>query len=226
MAHVEALDTQRGLAQAQRRLQLGQGLGAGIVIGRPPQPVTGQILGGRTGDGLLQRTLRPPLRHCDVDRPLAHGGQPAAEEIEIGRRLGDQHPAWYLGADGPVDLGQHETHELGCAEVLHLLGHKAAVADDPAPADVEDLHRRLQRVLGDADDIEVLGPLRHHLLGLGCLAGHRDAVPQAGGALELEGVGGIPHLGVEPVQHGLGVAGEKAHEILDVAVVGRVVDGA
>jgi hypothetical protein len=50
---------------------------------------------------------------------------------------------------------------------------------------VEDLHRRLERVLGDADHVEVLGPLGHHLLGLGRLVGHGDAVAQAGGPLEL-----------------------------------------
>ena len=112
--------------------------------------------------------------------------EPAQQEVEVGRQLGDQHPAGHLGAHGAVDLRQHQPHELGRAQVLHLLGHEAPVPDHPAPAHVEDLHRRLERVLGDADHVEVLGPLGHHLLGLGRLARHGDAVAQAGGPLELE----------------------------------------
>ena len=89
---------------------------------------------------------------------------------------------------------------------------------------MEDLHRRFERVLGDPDHVEVLGALGHHLLGLGRLVHDDDAVTQAGGPLELQMVRGVLHLGFEPGQHGLGVAREKAHEVLDVPVVRRVVD--
>ena len=42
-------------------------------------------------------------------------------------------------------------------EVLDLVEDEPLAADDPALADVEHLHRRLQLVLGEADDVEVLG---------------------------------------------------------------------
>ncbi len=62
VAHVVALDPQRRLAQRQRALQLGQRLGARVVVRRPAQPVPGQVLAGRAGHRLLQRALRPALR--------------------------------------------------------------------------------------------------------------------------------------------------------------------
>ena len=144
----------------------------------------------------------------------------------VGRHLRHQNAPGHLGPVGPVDLGHDLGHELGAGQVLHLLGHEAPVPHHPAPPDPEDLHRRLQRVLGQAHHVEVLGPVRDHLLGLGRLVHGDDAVAQAGGALELEVLGGVQHLGFQPVQHRLGVAREEPHQVVDVAVVGLVVDGA
>ena len=171
--------------------------------------------------------LAPRCGHRDVDR--ARRGWCAASSaaaVAVGRLLGHQQAARHLGPVGPVDLGHDLRHELGPREVLHLLGHEAPVADHPAPAHEEDLHRRLQRVLGQADDVEVLGPVRDHLLGLGGLVDGDDAVAQAGGPLELQLLAGGQHLGLQPGQHRLGVAREEPHEVVDVAVVGLVVDRA
>ena len=63
--------------------------------------------------------------------------------------------------------------------------------DDPAPADVEDLDRRLELVLDQADDVDVLGPVGHHLLALDGLAHAGEPVAQSGGPLELELGGGV-----------------------------------
>ena len=180
----------------ERGLQLGQRLGPGVVVGRPPQPVAGQVLGGRPGHRLLQGPLGPPLG-ARRRRPGPRASSRASCSSRS-RSAGSSGTSTRRGTsvpDGAVDLRQHLQHELGRAQVLHLLGHEAPVPDHPAPAHVEDLHRRLQRVLGDADHVEVLGPLGHHLLGLGRLAGHDDAVAQAGGPLELEVLGGLLHLG-------------------------------
>ena len=113
-----------------------------------------------------------------------------------------------VGALGAVDLGDHLGHELGAGQVLHLLGHEAAVADDPAAAHEEDLHRRLERILGQPHDVEVLGPVRDHLLGFGRLVHGDDAVTQAGRAL-VAGLRGGQHLGLQLGQHRLGVAREE-----------------
>ena len=98
------------------------------------------------------------------------------EEVEVGRQLRHQDTARHLRAVGAVDLGDDQRHELGPREVLHLLGHEAAVTDDATPPHAEDLHRRLQRVLGQADHVEVLGAVGDHLLGLGRLVHRGDAV--------------------------------------------------
>ena len=68
VAHVVALDAQRGLGQAEGVLQLVERPGPAVVVGRPPQPVAGELLLGVAGDGLLQRALVAPLRHPDRDR--------------------------------------------------------------------------------------------------------------------------------------------------------------
>ena len=78
--------------------------------------------------------------------------------------------------------------------VLDLVDDEALAPDDPTPPDVEDLHRRLQLVLGEADDIEVLGRVGHHLLALDGPPDGRQAVADAGRPLELEGGGGAAHL--------------------------------
>ncbi len=157
---------------------------------------------------------------------LPHAAQPALEEVEVGRQLRHEDAARHLRAVGAVDLRHDQRHELGSREVLHLLGHEATVAHDAAAPHPEDLHRGLQRVLGQADDVEVLGAVGHHLLGLGRLVHRGDAVAQACGAFELQLLGRRQHLGLQARQHRLGVAREEPHEVDHVAVVGLVVDRA
>ena len=158
--------------------------------------------------------------------PSADAAEPALEQFAVGRQFGHEDPPRHLRPVVAVDLRDDRAHEFRAREVLDLLGHEAPVADDAAPAHPEDLHRRLERVLGQADDVEVLGPVRHHLLGLGRLVHGRDAVPQARRPLELQLVRRGEHLRLQAGQHRLGVAGEEAHEVVDVAVVGLVVHGA
>ena len=45
---------------------------------------------------------------------------------------------------------------------------------------VEHLHRRLQVVLGDPDDIDVFGPLGHDLLTFHCAPNRRQTITKAG----------------------------------------------
>ena len=71
-------------------------------------------------------------------------------------------------------------------EVLDLVEDESVAPDDPAPTDVEDLHRRLQVVVGEADDVEVLVAVGDDLLALDRAAHRAEAVAQPGGLLELE----------------------------------------
>ena len=64
------------------------------------------------------------------------------------------------------------------------------------------------------EDVEVLVALGHHLLALDGLADAAELVPQAGGALELQLVGGGPHLGVEALDDVVGLAVEEGQQLL------------
>ena len=64
VAHVVALDPQRGVGQPEVLLQLVERLGAAVVVGRPAQPVADELLAGVPGDRLLQLPLLAPQRHA------------------------------------------------------------------------------------------------------------------------------------------------------------------
>ena len=109
-------------------------------------------------------------------------------------------------------------------ELLDLVEDEALPADDPPPSHVEDLDGRLQVVLRDADDVEVLVAVGHHLLLGDGLLHRRQPVPHAGRPLVLLLVGGGPHLTVEAPDDGVGVPVEEVDELLDQRVVLGVVD--
>ena len=56
--------------------------------------------------------------------------------------------------------------ELGIGEVFGLVEDEPLAPHDAPLAHEEDLHRRFEIVVGNADDIEVLVAVRHHLLAL------------------------------------------------------------
>ena len=85
----------------------------------------------------------------------------------------------------------------------------------PAPADEEHLHGRLQVVLGEGGDVEVLGGGGHHLLALHGLADAGQLVAEPGRQLEVELLGGLAHLGLQPLQGRPGAAVHEGHEVLD-----------
>ena len=77
-------------------------------------------------------------------------------------------------------------HERGRIDVFDLVDDQALAADDPAPAHVEHLDARFERVLFDAEEVEVLLAARDHLLALDRLAHARELVADARRELELE----------------------------------------
>src|SRR3546814_17962569 len=67
----------------------------------------------------------------------------------------------------------------------------------------------LFRSVGDAEDVEVLGALGHHLLLRYGLLDAAQPVAQSGGLLELELGGRLLHAHLELLDDGFGVAVEE-----------------
>ena len=110
-------------------------------------------------------------------------------------------------------------HQLLAREVLDLVDDEPLAADHPAAAHEEHLHRGLELVVDEADHVEVLRPLGHHLLLLDGLAHSRQAVAEPGRLLELERRGRLGHAGLELLDHRVGVAVEEVEELLHEHVV-------
>src|SRR4029453_9001257 len=154
---VVALDPQRRLGQVERLLELLEAAGPGVEVAGPLELVGGEGLAGVGRDRLQQGPVLPPAGHPEVARPPAQPGQPGPQ------RLGP------LGLDRQEDLAGdlvgpvavellHEGRGQGRGvEGLDLVDREPAPAHDPAAADEEHLHRRLQVVLGEGGDVEVLG---------------------------------------------------------------------
>ena len=111
----------------------------------------------------------------------------------------------------------------GC-EVLDLVEHEPLASDDSPLADEEHLHRRLQLVVGDADDIEILAAVGDHLLALDRPADRCQPVAHPGRLLELQRVGGLPHLGLEVAHDRVGVAVEEVAQLVDELAVRHLLD--
>ena len=107
------------------------------------------------------------------------------------------------------------------ADVLDLVDHEPLATDDPTLADVEDLHRGLELVVGDADHVDVLVALGDHLLLLDRPM-HRSSRSRTRAARSYSSVvGGRLHLGVEPLDDLVGVALEEVAQLVDELPVAR-----
>ena len=85
-----------------------------------------------------------------------------------------------------VEVLEHVADEQRRSEVLHLVDDEPLATSDTTLPHEEHLHRGFELVLGDADDIEILVASCDHLLLLDGLVNARQAVAEAGCALELE----------------------------------------
>ncbi len=104
VAHVVALDPQRGLGQPEHRPQRLEGPGPAVVVRGPAQPVAGELLPGVARHGLQQRPLPPPLRHAQRHAVPPPVGQERL--VDLGRfgEVGHEHLAGHArgrGAPGP-----------------------------------------------------------------------------------------------------------------------------
>ena len=160
----------------------------------------------------MQRLLVAALRHAQRDVGAAQPAQPVGERVGVGRQRRHEHlardvvgrRAWSTPAPGvmrrstsqrvgvlrrsglvAVRLREELPDQLAGGEVLDLVDDVAALAADPAAAHVEDLHRRLELVLGDGDDVGVGAVGQHDGLLLHRPGQRADVVAQPGRPLVL-----------------------------------------
>ena len=209
----------------------------GGQVACPPGLVQRQRLQGVTRDGLQQRLLVTAARYPQVDRAAAAGRQPLRDGRVLGWQLRDQHLAGHAAALGlggarlgvgrvhrglAVDLAEEVLDQFPGRYILDLFQHPAALAADPAVADVEDLHGRLELILGQRDDVAVGTVTEHHGLLLQRPLQRAHVIPQPGGPLELLRRRGLPHLRLDPADITRGLARHEVAEVLrELAVLGR-----
>ncbi len=229
VADVDALDAQRRAVEPERVLDLLQRSRARGQVARPAQLVLGERLRGVAGDGLGEGPLVAALRHPDLHAGAAQPGEPLGQRRGVGRQLGHQDLARHglLGVVGgtgerrllAVELGEEALHELRRVGGLDLVDHPAALAAHAPAADVEDLHRGLQLVLGERDDVGVGAVAEHHGLLLHGAAQRPDVVAQPRRALELQLLCGLRHLALELPDEVVGAPGQEVAEVLDDVAV-------
>ena len=139
----------------------------------------------------------------------------ASKVVDVGRQRGHQDLARHrLGVAG-VELEQEVLDQLGGVAVVDPVGHPAALAADPAAADVEDLHGDLERVLGERDHVGVGAVAEHDRLLLQRPVQGAEVVAQPRGPLEVQRVGGGVHLLLDAPDERAGLAGHEVAEVVD-----------
>ncbi len=213
---VVALDAQRNLLEAQRHLDLLQRLVARGQVGGALGLVHDQRLAGIAGHGLLEALLVAALGHPDADPAPPDVAQQRLDGPGVGGQLRDQDLARDLVAVGAaVELEQEVLDQLGSAALLDAVGHPSPLAADAAAADVEDLDRHLERVLGQGDHVGTGAVAEDDGLLLERLLHGAEVVTEAGGLLEVEGLRRGVHLAAHPLDEGTGVAADEVAEVVD-----------
>ena len=153
VGHVEALDAQRRLVQAERLLDLGERDAARRQVAGPPQLVQRQRL---LGVALRRSPSAPACR-----RAAAPAGRPClrrsatASSATASASAGSRAPAPRGAPRRPLSTavrpGRRQLlDQLAGGQLLDPLDDAATLPAHPAAADVEDLHGRLERVVGEA----------------------------------------------------------------------------
>ena len=173
-----------------------------------------------------QRLAIAALGHPDRDPRAAQQRQPLLVELDVLRLDRARAPAsgTPCGRVLAVELLEDAVDQASRREVLDLVEDEAVAPDDTTAADVEDLHRRLELVVGEADDVDVLVAVGDDLLALDRAAHGAEAVAQPGRLLELEVRGRLAHLLVEALDDRRRVAVEELAQLLDELAVGDLVD--
>ena len=167
MRHVVALDAQRRLRKLQCVLQLGQGPTSRIVVTRSTHPVPHKLFLSIMGHRLKQLPTITTLRNPDRNlRTSKHCKPLFIERNVIGHRR-HQHllgyPSWWLIA---IHRLHHPADKRTIGEFFNLVEHEPLAAHNPSTTHEEHLHRCLQLVIGDTNDVEIFTTFSHHLLTL------------------------------------------------------------
>ncbi len=226
MAHVVALDAQRGLLQPERLLELLEGDRPARQVRRPPQPVPLQlVLGVLAGCG-YELAFASSLRDPHRDPAVAQSRQPRLVGGHVLGQLGDED----LPGDADRRLGivllEHPSDQLGQRQGLDLLHDEAVAAHHPPAPHVQHLDGGRELVLGEGEGVEVLRCVGDHLLALDGEADRGQPVAKARRPLELELRRRLAHLGLQPVDDRLGVTVEERHQLRHEPAVLLGLDGA
>ena len=192
----------------------------------PAQAVAVELLPGVVRHRLEQRPLSPRWGTRIVHPGAAQQRQPLLVQLDV------------LGLDGHEHLLGHALRRILAVQVLEdpvdqrrrrqlldLVEDEALAPDDTPAADVEHLHRRLELVVGEADDVEVLVAVGDHLLALDRPPHGGQAVAQARRLLELERPSAASRISwSRRLTIGVGVAVEEVAQLVDELAVRHLVD--
>ncbi|MNX69669.1 hypothetical protein D3C86_1008960 [compost metagenome] len=199
MGDVVTLDPVRHLREAESIGQVTQGL-LRTFLDRRPAPKTLLLEGllGIIGHHLQELQLVAALRHQDRHLAAALLGQKGSEHLLIGHALGQQD---FLGHPRPgggpiVILGEEGPEHLGGLGIGPIEGEGPAT-DHLALAHLEELDASRQFVTGDRDHVLVGLTVGVDLLLFQQARDGGDRIARLGRALEVEGLGGLGHLGLE-----------------------------
>ena len=161
---VVALDAQRRLGQVERLRDLLERLVAGGQVAGPLGLVQAERLARRCG---RRSPAAPSCRRAAG--PGATPGRRAARSSSCSRvaasggSAGTRTSRGIASPDSPAySWSRKSSTSSAVAALLDPVGDPAALAADPAAADVEDLHRDLERVLGERDHVGVGAVAEHH----------------------------------------------------------------
>ena len=191
---VEALDPQRRLVQAERVLRSPPARALRVV-----RSLARRVLCRASACCALRATVSIRARlspRCGTRRStlLTRAASVSHSCTRVGVRRAAPGPAPRGGRCRPspvvagrpaVQLLEEVLDEVAGGEVLDLVDDPAALAADPAAADVEDLHGRLELVLGERDDVGVGAVGEHDRLLLHRALERLDVVAQPGRPLVL-----------------------------------------
>ena len=166
------------------------------------------------------------MRHPQVDPRTPPVGQPLRDGLGVLRQRRHEHLPRHLlrglvaarvppGGHAAVELLQELLDDRAGGQLLDLVDDEAALTTDAATPDVEDLHRSLERVLGDSDDVCVGAVRQHHRLLFHRPLERADVVPEPGGPLVLLSSRGRGHLTFQPADVRGRRAGHEVAEVLD-----------
>ena len=165
--------------------------------------------------------MSPALRHPDRDlAPPALGEQLLEGLGVLGHRRHQDLARDRVAVLAGVELEQELADQPAGVEVLHPVGDPAALAADAAGPDVEDLHRDLERVLGERDHVGVGAVTEDDGLLLQRLVERAEVVAQPGGLLVVLGRRRGVHLPLDALDERVGATAHEVGEVLgDPAVL-------